>query len=43
MQTLRWLRVPEDTIFSLGVAAIVLFVAGLESGHSFRKMDEPDF
>lgn len=37
MQTLRWLRVPGDTVFFLGAVALVLFVAGLKTGHSFRK------
>lgn len=37
MQNLRWLRVPGDTIFFLGAVALVLFVAGLKTGHSFRK------
>ncbi len=36
MQTLRWMRVPGDTIFFLGAVALVLFVAGLRTGHSFR-------
>jgi len=39
MQTLRWMRVPGDTIFFLGAVALVLFVAGLKTGHSFRKAD----
>jgi nitric oxide reductase subunit B len=26
MQTLRWMRVPGDTIFALGVVILVLFV-----------------
>ena len=37
MQTLRWLRVPGDTIFALGAIALVLFVAGLKTGHSIQK------
>lgn len=37
LQTLRWLRVPGDTVFFLGAVALVLFVAGLKTGHSFRK------
>jgi nitric oxide reductase subunit B len=41
MQTLRWLRVPGDTIFFLGAVALVLFVAGLKTGHSFRRNDNP--
>jgi nitric oxide reductase subunit B len=43
MQTLRWLRVPGDTIFALGAIALVLFVAGLKTGHSIRKGTEADF
>lgn len=39
MQTLRWMRVPGDTLFFLGAVALVLFVAGLKTGHSFRKTD----
>jgi nitric oxide reductase subunit B len=34
MRTLRWLRVPGDTLFALGAVALVWFVAGLKSGHS---------
>ena len=37
MQTLRWLRVPGDTLFALGAVALVVFVAGLKTGHSFRR------
>ncbi len=37
MQNLRWMRVPGDTIFFLGAVGLVLFVAGLKTGHSFRK------
>jgi nitric oxide reductase subunit B len=29
MQTLRWMRVPGDTIFALGALSLVTFVAGL--------------
>ncbi len=36
MQNLRWMRVPGDTIFFLGALALVLFVVGLKSGHSFK-------
>lgn len=36
MQTLRWMRVPGDTVFFLGAVALVVFVAGLKTGHSFR-------
>jgi len=39
MQNLRWMRVPGDTIFFLGAVALVVFVAGLKSGHSFRRTE----
>ncbi len=39
MQTLRWMRVPGDTVFFLGAVALVVFVAGLKTGHSFRKTE----
>ncbi len=34
LQTLRWMRAPGDIIFSIGVAALVLFVVGLSAGFS---------
>jgi nitric oxide reductase subunit B len=37
MNTLRWLRVPGDTLFALGVLAIGWFKLGLLTGHSFVK------
>lgn len=37
MQNLRWMRVPGDTLFFLGALALVVFVAGLKTGHSFRR------
>jgi nitric oxide reductase subunit B len=37
MQTLRWMRVPGDTVFFVGAVALVVFVAGLKTGHSFKK------
>ncbi len=40
MQTLRWMRVPGDTVFFLGAVALVLFVAGLKSGHSFKQEEK---
>jgi nitric oxide reductase subunit B len=39
MQNLRWMRIPGDTVFALGAVALVLFVAGLKTGHSFRRSD----
>jgi nitric oxide reductase subunit B len=41
MQNLRWMRVPGDTVFFLGAVALVVFVAGLKTGHSFRKQVSP--
>jgi nitric oxide reductase subunit B len=37
MQNLRWMRVPGDTLFFLGAVALVVFVAGLKTGHSIEK------
>jgi nitric oxide reductase subunit B len=37
MQNLRWMRVPGDSSFFLGAVALVLFVAGLKTGHSFKR------
>lgn len=37
MQFLRWMRVPGDTVFFFGAVALVLFVFGLKTGHSFKK------
>ncbi len=42
MQTLRWLRVPGDTIFALGAIALVWFVAGLKTGHSLKSGTHDD-
>jgi nitric oxide reductase subunit B len=36
MQNLCWMRVPGDKLFFLGASALVAFVAGLKSGHSFK-------
>ncbi|MFO0808794.1 MAG: nitric-oxide reductase large subunit [Gemmataceae bacterium] len=36
MQSLRWLRVPGDTLFAAGAVALVVFIAGLKVGFSFR-------
>jgi nitric oxide reductase subunit B len=37
MQTLRWLRIVGDTIFSVGAVALALFVLGLKTGWSIDK------
>lgn len=39
MQNLRWMRVPGDTVFFLGAVALVIFVAGLKTGRSFRSSE----
>ncbi len=41
MQTLRWMRVPGDTIFAAGELVMVLFIFGLSTGHSFRADSLP--
>ena len=42
MNTLRWLRVPGDTLFALGAVVLVGFVAGLATGHSLdRSLPSP--
>jgi nitric oxide reductase subunit B len=40
MQTLRWLRVPGDTLFAVGVLAMGWFKLGLLTGHSFQRDGE---
>ena len=40
MQTLRWMRVPGDTIFFFGAVALVWFIGGLWTGHSFSTQDD---
>jgi nitric oxide reductase subunit B len=34
MAVLRWMRVPGDTLFAVGIAAIVLFILGLGRGRA---------
>ncbi len=41
MQTLRWLRVPGDTLFAIGAIAFVLFVFGLGLGYSIEHKKLP--
>jgi nitric oxide reductase subunit B len=36
MQTLRWLRVPGDTLFAIGAIALVIFIVGLHYGWSLE-------
>ena len=37
MDTLRWLRVIDDTIFALGALALGWFILGLKTGWSLRE------
>ncbi len=37
MQALRWLRVIGDTVFAVGIVALVVFVAGLTTGWSIQR------
>ncbi|MDP3981134.1 MAG: cbb3-type cytochrome c oxidase subunit I, partial [Chlamydiota bacterium] len=41
--TFRWLRVVGDSMFSIGVVALAIFVAGLKFGWSYTKEREPLF
>jgi len=41
MQFLRWLRVVGDTVFTLGVVALALFVLGLKTGRSLERGNVP--
>jgi nitric oxide reductase subunit B len=40
MNTLRWLRVPGDTIFAIGAVLLGWFVLGLSTGWSLRRHAE---
>jgi nitric oxide reductase subunit B len=37
LETLRWLRIVGDTVFLIGVGALVWFVIGLKTGWSLEK------
>jgi nitric oxide reductase subunit B len=37
IDTLRWMRVLGDTVFAFGAVTLVLFVAGLATGHAYRR------
>ncbi len=41
MQTLRWMRMPGDTLFAVGAIAFVLFVFGLGLGYSLAERRLP--
>ena len=36
MTTLRWMRVPRDTLFAIGAVMFVLFIFGLKVGYSLK-------
>src|SRR5262245_37755537 len=40
MQTLRWQRMPGDTLFAIGAIAFVVFVFGLGLGYSLKDKGE---
>ena len=37
MQTLRWLRIIGDSVFTVGALALAWFVVGLKTGWSIKK------
>ena len=37
MNTLRWMRVPGDILFSIGAVVLAWFVLGLLTGHSYEQ------
>ena len=41
LQTLRWMRMPGDSLFLIGVAAFTWFMAGLWQGWSYAPTGEP--
>lgn len=41
MQTLRWMRVPGDTIFAVGAIAFVIFILGLKFGYFVKENKKP--
>ncbi len=38
---LRWMRIPGDTLFAVGVLALAWFVVGLRTGWSLSRQEEP--
>ena len=40
LQQLRWLRIVGDVVFVSGVGALVWFVVGLWTGHSYAREHE---
>jgi len=41
MQTLRWMRMPGDTLFAIGAIAFVVFIFGLGFGYSLEEQRRP--
>jgi nitric oxide reductase subunit B len=41
MQTLRWMRMPGDTLFAIGAIGFVVFVFGLGFGYSLEDQGRP--
>jgi nitric oxide reductase large subunit len=41
MQTLRWLRMPGDTLFAIGAIGFVVFIFGLGVGYSLEDQGRP--
>ena len=37
LQVFRWMRAPGDILFTAGIVALVIFVAGLAFGYSYEK------
>jgi nitric oxide reductase subunit B len=42
LQNLRWLRIIGDVVFASGVGALVWFVAGLWTGHSYVRVGDEE-
>jgi len=40
MQTLRWMRIPGDTLFAIGAIGFVIFIFGLGFGYSLKDKGE---
>ena len=40
MQTLRWMRIPGDTLFAIGAIGFVVFIFGLGFGYSLKDKGE---
>lgn len=40
MQFLRWMRVPGDVFFAAGALILGLFVVGILTGHSYKKIED---